>query len=610
MLAAAIDYAPRARALFGALLRSRLAWCIAAAVFLGLRDYLADPGRLFATLGDTDDATRLVEVRELMAGAPWFDMTLPRMGIPDPLLSHWSRLIDLPLAVLITVFGWIFGPDGAELAARIVWPLVMFTALAWIVVREAEREAGPLAAFLALGFALTSASALFQFNIGRIDHHNAQILGAVGGLLLLLRSLDEPRLGWAAGALFGFSLAVGYEALAIAVPSLLLVAGLAIWNQRLARPIAHTAVAAAAVLALAFVATVSPSRWADVHCDALSANLVLLAAAGAAGLWIIAVYGSGRPLMWRLGVVGIAGAAGIAAFGLSNPVCLGGPLAGLDPALTPLWLDKVLEAKSAWWLSKSMPAEALSFFLFAAIGWLAQIAIWRRDRTIGSAVLLTIVSLSLVLGLWQIRLMPYASWIAIVPIACVIARLPDAFGIPARTVRLGAAVMLNQTMVGMIAASLIWFGGLFSVKHPGESHGYAHARAVSPCFYSDSIRPLAALPAGLVVANLDLGPYILALTPHNVLAGPYHRLDKSILMLSDILNGTVPEAERLLHRLKADYVALCTWEPNGPRIDPSKVSADTLTGQLLRGNVPPYLQAMPQPAGSDIRIWRVRKSAS
>ena len=43
MLAAAIDYAPRARALFGALLRSRLGWCIAAAVFLGLRDYLADP---------------------------------------------------------------------------------------------------------------------------------------------------------------------------------------------------------------------------------------------------------------------------------------------------------------------------------------------------------------------------------------------------------------------------------------------------------------------------------------------------------------------------------------------------------------------------------------
>ena len=35
-----------------------------------------------------------IAVRELLAGAPWFDTTLPRIGAPEPLLSHWSRLID------------------------------------------------------------------------------------------------------------------------------------------------------------------------------------------------------------------------------------------------------------------------------------------------------------------------------------------------------------------------------------------------------------------------------------------------------------------------------------------------------------------------------------
>ena len=56
------------------------------------------------SLGDTDDAARLVSVRELLAGARWFDTTLPRIGAPEPLVSHWSRLIDAPLGVMIAVF--------------------------------------------------------------------------------------------------------------------------------------------------------------------------------------------------------------------------------------------------------------------------------------------------------------------------------------------------------------------------------------------------------------------------------------------------------------------------------------------------------------------------
>ena len=38
-------------------------------------------------LGDPDDAVRLATVRELIAGAPWFDTTLPRIGAPEALVS-------------------------------------------------------------------------------------------------------------------------------------------------------------------------------------------------------------------------------------------------------------------------------------------------------------------------------------------------------------------------------------------------------------------------------------------------------------------------------------------------------------------------------------------
>src|SRR5262252_3763535 len=79
-------------------LRSPAVWCaIAAADFL-LTSSLRP---LLRTVGDPDDAVRLETVRELLHGASWFDTTLPRIGAPTPLVSHWSRLVDAPLAASI-----------------------------------------------------------------------------------------------------------------------------------------------------------------------------------------------------------------------------------------------------------------------------------------------------------------------------------------------------------------------------------------------------------------------------------------------------------------------------------------------------------------------------
>ena len=168
--------------------------CLVAATLAGPGPSLSD------WLGDPDDAVRLVSVRELLAGAPWFDTTLPRIGAPEPLVSHWSRLIDAPLAAMIWAFSPLLGRDAAELATRIVWPVLLFFALALIVAREAHSRAGPLAAAFALILVTASATALAQFRPGRIDHHNAQILCAVAGLLLLARSWDRQArsAGWPA----------------------------------------------------------------------------------------------------------------------------------------------------------------------------------------------------------------------------------------------------------------------------------------------------------------------------------------------------------------------------------------------------------------------------
>ena len=50
---------------------------------------------------DTDDAMRMVQVRDWLAGQGWYDLRALRLDPPAGTLMHWSRVVDLPLAALI-----------------------------------------------------------------------------------------------------------------------------------------------------------------------------------------------------------------------------------------------------------------------------------------------------------------------------------------------------------------------------------------------------------------------------------------------------------------------------------------------------------------------------
>ena len=302
--------------------------------------------------------------------------------------------------------------------------MLLFFALALIVARELERQAGTWAAAFALVLVAMSAMALVQFRPGRIDHHNAQIVCAVAGLLLLTRSLDDRRAGWAAGLLLGLGLAIGYEAIALVAPALGLAAFAALWRPALAAGVVRAAAAATAALIAAFVLTVAPSRWLDVHCDALSLNLPVLAACGSAGLWAALAVGTSPAL--RFAIAGASAAIGIGLFAALEPACLAGPFGQVGPALGPVWLDSVMETKSAFWLAGHYPAATLAFIAFVAAGAAVQVAAWRARPDARTGLTAAFAVLAALLGCWQIKLMPYASWLAAVPLAVFAAGLQRA----------------------------------------------------------------------------------------------------------------------------------------------------------------------------------------
>ncbi len=602
----------RAANLAGRIGQAPFAWCLLATLFIAVRQLGLGWQDLVGALGDTDDATRLVAVREFMAGAPWFDTSLPRFGGDTPYVSHWSRLIDLPLAALLTLFGAILAPERAELAVRILWPTLVLGAFFVLFAREAEIRGGRIAAAAVLVFGVCASSGIAQFIPGRIDHHNVQITCAVIGLLMLARALQNPRAGIGAGLLLGLGLAVGYEAIALVIPGLALAAALAAFDRRWTAGASQTATAFAATLAVAVAATIPPAHWMVQTCDSLSTNLVLLAAAGAIGLQALSRAPARLGLVGRLAILGVAGLAGLAAFGIAEPACLRGPFGQVDPAVNAIWLDKVQEAQNILWLYGHEKSAFLGFVACGALGIVAAAINWRRDRSIDQLFILMLVPLSLGLAVWQVKLISYATWLPTLPIALMAISAPKIQEIPARTVRLAAMVLCNQSTLALFAGAMfVLFGG-------GAETQAAKAKSETPeaqlatnmsCFTDASMAALARLPAGRFAADTDLGPFLVARTQHTAIAAPYHRLDRQILAIDAIFQSAPAQARMILSAYKADYLAACITageiKSNGDKGE----NPAGLRATLRAGGEVAFLEPIATGAKSTaLHVWRIVKA--
>ena len=68
---------------------------------------------------------------------------------------------------------------------------------------------------------------------------------------------------------------------------------------------------------------------------------------------------------------------------------------------------------------------------------------------------------------------------------------------------------------------------------------------------------LARLPAGVVLAPIDMGPGILRRTGHAVVAAPYHRNNAGNLAALRFERGSPTEREAILEWWRVRYVVAC-----------------------------------------------------
>ncbi|MEQ1509157.1 MAG: hypothetical protein ABL909_01990 [Sphingopyxis sp.] len=554
---------------------------------------------------DPDDALRLVQVRDLLGGQGWWDISQHRI---NPLggdgLMHWSRIVDAPLALGIAALTPLMGPAAAESVVIGLWPLILLAPLFWLVTRTGETLGNRPIALIAPVLLASNQLILLQFAPLRIDHHSWQIMLA-GALLLLAIFPASRRTGMASGLVAATYLAISLEAL----PAIALFAAImaAEWLWSGAAAARHRLVAYLVTLSLSACLlqwlTRGPVGFSATWCDSLS--LPYLGALISAALLI----GFGAPLVdkylpnpfARVGLLGSAGLASGVVLLIIEPTCGHGPFGTLDPIVVEYWYLNIREGLPFWSTIDATTGFALAPSLVGmlATAWAAHVSVGaaRRQWLIIFAAFMGMM----ILSLFVMRATAIAHLFAIAGTAYAAHRIWHR----ARAVaNAGLRIMATLSVLAILPPTAGAAAGLaITAMNGGEDQ--AENPAGHACVDAPSIAGLNAIAPSLIFAPLEIGPHILQKTHHSVMATGHHRNNRVMASVISAFVGDSEAARDAIGNSGASLVVICTSaaEYDNFRRAPGNVFAT----QLATGQAPNWLTPLAMPTDAGLMVWRVER---
>jgi hypothetical protein len=575
-------------------------WALVAVLAL-LRDWQTIASLHFS---DPDDALRMVQVRDLLAGQGWFDLHQYRVAPPDGIVMHWSRLVDAPIAAVIMLLRPLLGAARAELAAVAIVPLLTLLAAQLCLARLVARQLDTRLVLIATLLMLLMLPAMLQFEPPRIDHHAWQVVAVVAALNALLAK--TPR---AAALIAGLSLAFG---LAVSL-ELLPFAGLfgAVFALRWWRNpgdwrwLAWYLDVLVIGSAVFFVGTRGLGDLTN-YCDTVSP--AYLAALGSIALGVNALaLRAALPRLWLVAGLGLVAAGGAALFLLIAPGCSAGPFARLDPLVRNFWYDNVKEGMPVW---RQDWTVLMQMTLPPLVGLGVAINLARRDGGQFWREFALLLGGAVVISIAVSRFSSVSSAIAIVPLTWLVRRCAQGLSEPRPLAQ--RAMLALLMLVALLPGLLLDLAGrgyaravtLAGAVPAGATVAQTHEVSVA-CGQPSSLSALARQPPGTIMGQFDLGPFVLLHTPHSVIATPHHR---AAAAMHDTIAAflAAPDQARGLAALRhVDYVMLC------PDLVETHMYLDRapngLAAQLLAGRTVDWLEPVALgPQGGAMRLWRVR----
>lgn len=555
-------------------------------------------GIYWLALSDTDDNMRLSQVRALLGGQGWFDLRQYKLDPPRGLDIHWSRIVDLPIAGLILVARLFVSTPLAERFAVAVAPLLPMGIAMIGITLTARRLIAPAAWPLALVIFVGATAATLQFMPLRIDHHGWQL----ACLALTVAGLADParaRGGATVGLASAVSLTIGlellpYAAMAGAIVTLRWIVD----REELARLRVYTLTLGGGS-ALGFAGFASEANRV-LRCDALTPVWLSVMLAAGALLFALSFVRDDRRAI-RLALASAAGLAIVAGFAFLFPQCLTRP-EQVSPELARIWLNNVREAKPIFEhpLRTSFPIATLPLIGLAG----ALFAVWRARagaRFTGWAAVALFTLFAVLMLAWQIRAGPAAQLLAVqgaTALGWVV--LPWFLKHRLMPVRVFGTVAAFLAVSGLFAGFAIKYLPIDPPTVTAKTVNQANGR----CPTIPSLRPLSRLPAATIFTHVDLGPRLITMTKHRAIAGPYHRNEAAILDVHYAFGGTPAQFRAIAKRHGATFLLVC---PNMAESTNYRArSPNGFYAQLAKDKVPAWLEPVPLPKGSPLRLWRIR----
>ncbi|NKN37505.1 hypothetical protein HFC70_14205 [Agrobacterium sp. a22-2] len=563
---------------------------------------------------DNDDAMRLVEVRDFLAGQNWFDLTQYRLGLDGGVLMHWSRLIDLPIAGLIRGFGFFLPSERAEAAALLVWPLFLITPLLASMALAGLRIGGPKVMHVALGMTALLIITTNRFLPGAIDHHNVQLVLVAFIAAMLVDGAYRAASFGLAGAACALALAIGAETTPLVAAVCLIVALQWAWHgERFRVAAAAFALTLSLVVSLIFFGTVPPRLYTFITCDSLSLGYYGMTAIGGSLLFLSSIFASRFGRTTRFAILLVDGVVLAASVLVLAPHCLRNPLSDLDPMLVTLWLSGVTEAQNIAGQARHDPGSLGGFYAVGLFGIaICLFRALRRDRTELHVILLALISVCWVIALVQVRGAVFSNLLAVLPLSLLIIDLRRHAAEDPEDLSAG----FTYVMTVLMAVPPVWaLGGVFLAEGTAglanrarESRVLSAGSTEADCVSGQALRQLADLPAGTVAAPSGSGAPILRFTDHRTLSAPYHRNQGGMLTELHIGLATPEEAEAFVRGAGVSIIAFCPTDPQTGRI--VNLKPDGLYAALKRGDIPAYLQPLPAIENSGLTIFTVKPPAN
>lgn len=563
-------------------------WATVAALFIALNW----SSIIALRMPDADDYLRLQQVRDWLGGQGWFDIAQHRVNPPTGGALHWSRIVDIPIALGIMALTPLLGQPTAEMVVSTALPMLVLGAAMLIAGLIAARMVGRAwapAAALCIPF---SAITYPQVMPLRVDHHGWQLVLALTLLWALTDETAKRRSGAVAGLAAAAWLNISIEGLPVVTVAALLLGARWLFDGR-ELPRLQAYLWALTLGSFTLETITMPNAWTVVECDRISQPYVLALAVASLAAAAAALPKLGRDWRMRLGFAGAAGAAVAAAFALAGPQCLAGPFGNIDPLVKLLWLDRVGESMT---LVDRGAGAFIAYAGFAAFGCAgAALAVRNTEgrRRLAWISVLTLAVAGGVVMLAVSRTGAVAHGFAAVGASFLAMTLLHR----ARAIRV-MPLRVFATVFALVAATpILLLPALQFDLRPGVT------RRVCEGAY----RSLNALPPSLLFAPLDIGPRIVVNTPHSVIATGHHRNHAAMHEVIATFTGTPEAAYTRIAARNAPYLVLC---PEAPEVrNYAAVAPEGFAAQLIAGRRFAWLHPVDIAPGTGLLIYAVQRQS-